>query len=163
MDREDLASSYEQVDFSSICEEVAMVYESLAFEEGKDLEAEIEEAIYTKGNKTQLKQLVTILIDNAIKHSLDNSDIQIKMHSNKKEVVLQVSNQSSIYSEDEIGNLFERFYRSENSRHDSESYGLGLSIAKVIVERHGGTITAWQSNGRMYFEVHLSTIRRTIS
>ena len=152
---------FDKINLSTICDEMVLTYESLAYEEGKLIASDISEDINIEGQEVQLRQLVTILLDNAIKHSLNSGSIQISLKQFKKEAVLKISNPSQSYSPDIMTNLFERFYQSEKSRQDTSSFGLGLAIAKAIVDRHHGSIKAWQSNGKLYFEVRFGITKRS--
>ncbi|WP_057490350.1 sensor histidine kinase [Streptococcus orisasini] len=147
--------NFTRVNLSKICEEMILSYESLAYEEGKLIEDQIADDVWVLGQESQLKQLITILLDNAIKYSLDKSVIHISLKQEKKKAVLQVSNPSQAYSEEVMDNLFERFYQAEGSRHSTSSFGLGLAIAKGIVKHHQGQVKAWQDKGAMFLEVRL--------
>ena len=147
--------NFTRVNLSKICEEMILSYESLAYEEGKLIEDQIADDVWVLGQESQLKQLITILLDNAIKYSLDKSIIHISLKQEKKKAVLQVSNPSQAYSEEVMDNLFERFYQAEGSRHSTSSFGLGLAIAKGIVKHHQGQVKAWQDKGAMFLEVRL--------
>ncbi|WP_200795913.1 sensor histidine kinase [Streptococcus equinus] len=146
---------FDKVNLSSICQEMILSYESLAYEEGKLIEDNISENIEVLGKESQLKQLITILLDNAIKHSLDKGKIKVDLLQEKKTAILRVSNPSQVYPDDVLNNLFERFYQAEDSRNSSSSFGLGLAIAKAIVEKHKGSIKVWQADGNLTFEVQL--------
>lgn len=155
LDDKDGREHFEKVNLSSICQEMILSYESLAYEEGKLIEDQIAENIEILGQESQLKQLVTILLDNAIKHSLDNGKITVELLQEKKTALLRVSNPSLVYPDEVLKNLFERFYQAEDSRNSSSSFGLGLAIAKAIVEKHKGSITVSQSDDQLTFEVQL--------
>nr|WP_286784211.1 HAMP domain-containing sensor histidine kinase [Streptococcus sp. UBA4344] len=146
---------FDKINFSSICQEMILSYESLAYEEGKLIEDNISENIEVLGQESQLKQLITILLDNAIKHSLDKGKIKVDLLQEKKTALLRVSNPSQVYPDDVLNNIFERFYQAEDSRNSSSSFGLGLAIAKAIVEKHKGSIKVWQVDGNLTFEVQL--------
>lgn len=119
----------------------SLEFESRAFEEGKNLEIEVKENIFYKGNEDKIKQLCSILIDNAIKHSQDNGDIKVRFKKESSKLHFSVYNTGTGIPESEREKVFERFYRSDSSRsRDTGGYGLGLSIAKSIVEIHRGKI-----------------------
>ena len=106
LDDKDGREHFEKVNLSSICQEMILSYESLAYEEGKLIEDQIAENIEILGQESQLKQLVTILLDNAIKHSLDNGKITVELLQEKKTALLRVSNPSLVYPD--VG--FEKFF-----------------------------------------------------
>lgn len=124
-------------------------FESTAFESGKTLEENIPENIMYKGNEASIKQLASILIDNAIKHSDRNGKIRVTLTSSGNKRILQVFNTGAGFNEEEKTKIFERFYRSDLSRsRETGGYGLGLSIAKSIVEQHSGNISCKGEEGK---------------
>ena len=99
-------------------------------------------------------RVISILLDNAIKHSSEKGMVEVNLSKNKDDIVLTVSNLGEGIPEGEEEKIFERFYRVDKSRNRSEKrYGLGLAIAKNIVEKHNGTITAHSSDGYTTFKV----------
>lgn len=124
---------------SNVVEEMALTYESVAFENEITYQYDIEEGITILGDDDELKQLVAILIDNAIKYTDSPGLISISLSRKGNHPVLEISNTGKGIPEEDIPHLFERFYTGNRSR-SNQSFGLGLPIAKTIVERHGGTI-----------------------
>jgi len=128
---------------------VALPFESTAFEAKIDFRLSIDDNITYKGQKEEIMQLTAILIDNAIKHT-DTSgvvEISLKQLSNKK--ILEVYNTGLGINHWEKSKIFERFYRSDKARsRTSESYGLGLGIAKSIVRNHKGKIDVQSLEGK---------------
>ncbi|MBY5033830.1 HAMP domain-containing histidine kinase [Streptococcus gallolyticus] len=140
-------------DLSAVCEEMLLTYESLAFEEGKVISEQIAPAVFVKGEEGQLKQLWAILLDNAIKHSKGGSQIDLQLSIRKKKACILVVNPAYPYPQEVLNNLFNRFYQAEESHHQAESFGLGLSIAKAIVAQHKGTIKVEQVDGQFLIQV----------
>lgn len=139
---------------SKIVEKRALVFESLAFENNIKIETKIEKDIMIKCNKTDIDEVVNILIDNAIKHSYKNSEIKVKLYKEKNVIVLDVINNGKNIPENEYDKIFERFYRSDKSRNrDSKRYGLGLAIAKNIVSNHNGQIKVFSKNEYTTFRI----------
>lgn len=131
-----------EFDLSSSVLSRSLEFECTAFEEHKRFEQNIKENMLYKGNEDAIKQLIGILIDNAIKHSNENGLIRVTLNSNGNKKILQVYNTGNGLRNDEKDKIFNRFYRSDMSRsRETGGYGLGLSIAKSIAEAHGGTIT----------------------
>ena len=133
-----------EVDFSEIVEGTSLNFEPVAFEKGVMIDPQIDSEVTLIGNATQLNQLSHILIDNAVKYSEENSTVTIKLKKNSDGVEFSVNNFGSVISEDDLEHIFDRFYRAEKSR-TTKGYGLGLSIAKKIVESTNGKLTV-QSN-----------------
>lgn len=137
------------VDFSKTVLNTTLEFESKAFEENKHMEYEIASDITLTGNEQELKQLVSILVDNAIKHSGADGEIKIKLYKVKEKIVFSVFNTGEGIDEDEKGKIFERFYRSDASRsRETGGFGLGLSIAKSITETHKGKIMVDTEKGK---------------
>ena len=145
----------ETLDFSKLVGGEVLPFETLAYEKGKRIETDIEPDIYTEGNPNQLRQLVSILLDNALSHGTTD-DIGLSLRKEKHHASLTVSNGAEAMSAGQPERLFERFYRSDEARGEEGShYGLGLSIAKAVVEAHGGQIRAEYKNGKAVFTVTL--------
>lgn len=140
--------------FSKIVEMSILTFESIIFEKNIKLDYNIQENIILLCNSNQIKQLLSILIDNAIKHCSLNGEIIISLKKEKGNIVLNVTNQGKEIPKQERENIFERFYRVDESRNRNENrYGLGLSIAKNIVTNHDGTIHVNCENGYTTFKV----------
>jgi len=139
---------------SKIVEKRTLVFESLAFENNVEIESKIEKDIMFKCNQVDIDEVVSILIDNAIKHSYKNSEIKVNLYKEKNNIVLDVINNGKDIPDDECEKIFERFYRSDKSRNrDSNRYGLGLAIAKNIVNNHNGQIKAFSKNNYTTFKI----------
>lgn len=91
-------------------------------------------------NETMLNQLSHILIDNAIKYSVIDGIVKIKLLKQNNKLIFSVNNKGNVISKDEIAHIFDRFYRAEKSR-TTKGYGLGLSIAQNITNSIGGKIS----------------------
>lgn len=145
----------ESLDFSRLVTGETLAFESLAFDKGKTFIIEIEEAIILMGNPSQLTQLVSILLDNAIRHSTGR-EIGISLVRRPHTALLTVTNDGNEISPEKIQHLFERFYRVDEARNsESNHYGIGLSIAKAIAEKHGGNIDVFWQDGKISFTVNL--------
>lgn len=117
--------------------------ESVVFESGKELCIDIEPDLMLIGEEERLQQVAIILLDNACKHAPVGSVIQINLQKQGDFITLQVINEGEGIPAEHLDKIFERFYRADESRaRDTGGYGLGLSIAKTIVNSHNGTITA---------------------
>lgn len=132
------------VNLSDTVFETTLPFEAVAFESNKNitLETDIDSNINIEGDQNQIKQLTSILLDNAIKYSLDDGPINISLKTDGNKAVLKVNNMSEPIPKDELNNIFDRFYKVDKSRTRTDnSYGLGLPIAKEIVNAHKGKIT----------------------
>ncbi len=134
--------------------EVTMPFESVAFESGISLECELTDQIFINGNEQQLKQVVAILTDNAIKHCYYGGRVLVNILQYKNKCHISVSNTGEPIPDELKSKIFERFFRSDESRNREENrYGLGLAIAKQIIDNHNGTILVNCENGYTTFEV----------
>ncbi len=145
----------ETLDFSKLADGEVLPFESLAFEKGKRIESDIEQDLFVEGNPNQLRQLVSILLDNALEHGTGEV-IELSLHRERHTARLTVSNDAAKMSEEKLSRLFERFYRADEARSgDGSHYGLGLSIAKAVTETHGGEIRAQYGDGKIHVTVSL--------
>ena len=124
---------------SAICEEMALTYESVAFEKHIDFTYEIDEDIQISGNEDEIRQLLAIMIDNALKNVNEKGRIYLKCKREQNQACIEVVNTGHGIEPEDLEHIFERFYTTDKSRNRG-SFGLGLSIAKAIVDRHGGII-----------------------
>lgn len=131
-----------------------LTFEGKAYENGIKLDYDIEDNIMFNINEDSIKQLVEILLDNAIKYSLKNKVINVSLKKINNNIILSVSNEGVAIKKSEEEKIFERFYRADISRNRKDNrYGLGLAIAKNIVLNHGGVISASSNNGLTTFKV----------
>ena len=145
----------EELDFSHVVTGESMVFETFAFENGKALQSNIEEGIVLTGNQNQLTQVISVLLDNALRYAT-GSQIELNLKKQGHSAVLSVSNEGEEISQEKLKHLFDRFYRVDDARNSEENhYGLGLSIAQAVVQKHGGTISASCSDGKVTFTVQL--------
>ena len=132
-----------------------LTFEGIAFEKNIKMDYHIEPDIVIKMNENAIKQVIEILLDNAIKHSKEKGKIEVYL-TNNNNIELSVSNQGEPIPKGEEEKIFERFYRIDKSRNRNENrYGLGLAIAKNIITLHKGTIKAYSKNGKTTFQISL--------
>jgi two-component system sensor histidine kinase CiaH len=113
---------------------------SLARQKGISLIIEGDEAV-VHVTAPEIIEAVVILLDNAIKYSPAKSVVRISVKKNDLTAVISVSDQGVGISPADVTHIFKRFYRADKSRSQADGYGLGLSIAKRIVESYGGSIS----------------------
>lgn len=131
-------------------------FEAIAYENNLRLECNIDEEIEFLGDKDEISQLVGILVDNAIKHSYTDKEVTVNLHLQKQNIVLSVKNIGDTIKEEELTKIFDRFYRLDEARdRERGGYGLGLAIAKSIVEKYRGKIYATSSNNETMFIVEI--------
>ena len=130
-----------------------LTFEGRAFEKDIKLSYEIEDNINILMDEDSIKELVEILLDNAIKHSKKNGSIKVSLKKDSQ-VTLLVQNEGDPIPKGEEEKIFERFYRVDKSRKRKDNrYGLGLAIAKNIVLSHKGKIKASSLDGITTFQV----------
>lgn len=145
MDETDSHLEKNVVDLSKAVQDVAALFEGMAEFNGKNLMLNIEDDIKVSGDEAALRRLISTLCENAVKHAPEDSDIQISLTQSGKSVVFTTENaMKEPLSEEALNHLFDRFYRADESRSKEENsgFGIGLSIARAITEKHGGTIKA---------------------
>ena len=146
----------EQFDLSKAVQEAAEPFIGMAEFEGKTFTTDIEPEVHIKGDEAAIRQLVGIFCDNAVKYAKEEGEIRLDLHHKGKKVKLDFSNDCSEKVEEEtLRRLFERFYRADASRTKDgkkTGYGIGLAIAKAIVEKQGGKVTVKQDeNLKIHF------------
>lgn len=124
-------------------------FEAMARTQGKNLCRDIEDGINLYGDENSITQLVGILMDNAVKYSIPDEDIQVSLKRKGKKVQLEVLNKTESIPKGNLNVLFERFYRTDSSRNsETGGSGIGLSIAYSIVKAHKGKISAFSEDGK---------------
>ena len=127
----------------------ALPFECQAFESQKNFILNIEEDIYLNGSEQHIKQMTGIFIDNALKYSKDGGTVRVSLTKEDNKAVLAVYNTGSGVPEEDVDKLFERFYRSDESRARSTGgYGLGLAIAKSIIDKHKFKVQVENQEGK---------------
>lgn len=153
---ENIATQMETLELDRLVGGEALPFESVAFEKGLTFQCDIAENIYVRGNAAQLKQLTTILIDNAIRHCEQGKEIVLTLSSDRNYAVLSVVNDGDEIPPEHRKEIFERFYRIDSVRNgDAGHYGLGLAIAKSIMVAHHGKIEVLCYDGKVEFVAHI--------
>ena len=152
----------ERLNFSLLVSGETLPFESLAYEKGRRIEAQIESDLTVVGNANQLRQVVSILLDNALSHGCGDT-VELTLRREKRLAVLAVVNEAAAVDSDKLAQVFDRFYRTDEARGDADAhYGLGLSIAKAAVTAHGGEIRAEYREGKMIFSVAIPTVKADV-
>lgn len=136
----------ERVDFSFLMTSTVLTFEPIVFDDRKKLTYEVQDKIFVAGDAQRLQQLLSILLDNAVKYCPPGGLITINLKEiDKKTALLTVFNEGEPIPKEELAQIFQRFYRIDQSRSAHGSFGLGLAIAEGIVREHGGEI--WVESG----------------
>lgn len=142
---------------SDMVEEMAQAFQGPARSQEKELSVSVQPMLSYTGDEKAMRQLVSILLDNALKYSPPGGKIALCLEKRNKTLQLTVSNTAAVPVEKEqLEHLFDRFYRADQSRNtQTGGYGLGLSIAKSIVAAHKGKIRAESPDGTS-LSIHIS-------
>lgn len=133
------------IDFplSDVTEEVADSFVMMAKAQNKKFTSSIEPYLTLHGDEKSIRQLISVLLDNALKYADPEGVISLELEKKGRNIRLSVYNTTAHISQEDTAHLFERFYRSDKSRNsDTGGYGIGLSIASAVVTAHKGKITA---------------------
>ena len=153
---ENVTPQMEYIDFSRLVAGEMLPFESVAFEKGLVLNSNITNGITVEGNSTQLKQLISILLDNAICHSKPDGEVRLTLTKDHGIAEISVINKGDEIPAEHRERIFERFYRVDTARNgEDKHYGLGLAIAKAIVDAHHGHIEVNCYNGLVEFHVRM--------
>lgn len=138
------ALRHDEVDLSSIVDEAALEFDAVAFERGCSIDSRVAGNIVVRGDADQLGRVIRTLLDNATKYAERNSPVRVRLTQTGGHAQLTVTNRGPMIKPEDLGHLFDRFYRTDKarSRQETGGYGLGLVIAKSTVEAHGGKIWA---------------------
>ena len=148
--------SYGEMDYSRRVAEICLQMEALFFEEGMELEVDLEQNIILKhAIEGQVEEVLRIFLDNGRKYADKPSTLYVKLYREKNMAVLSVDSAGRSLSKEEFEKILARFTRLDEARSQSESFGLGLSIAKEIAGNHKGKIYGYGKNGRNCFVLAL--------
>ena len=136
---------------SELVDETASAFLPIAKAQEKELCIHIQPDLAWCGHGDSIRQLVSVLLDNALKYSPKGSEIQLRLEKKNKSILLCVENESmQALDKAHLENMFDRFYRGDSSRSSkTQGYGIGLSIAKAIVTSHKGRISANAEGDRL--------------
>lgn len=140
-DQTEQAVRLEPICLSDLLERTLLSVETMLYEKGISLQQQIQADISVNGNLDKAEQVIQILLDNACKYTNTGGTIEVCLHRQRKDAVLMVSNTGEGIAPEQIDKIFDRFYRVDDSRKHTGSYGLGLAIAKSLVEQMGATLS----------------------
>ena len=146
MDEDGNVLNCSEVAFGELVNDTVSEFEGLAKGRGKTLTANVDKTVTVTGDEALLYRLVGILMDNAIKYCDNGGEIFVSLTCGRH-AVLTVENTYVAVGETELDRLFDRFYRADKARKFTGGYGIGLSMAKAIAEKHKGEISAYKKDG----------------
>ena len=145
---------FREEDLSDIAQKTCLAFEAVAFEESVMIRTDIDKNIMFDCSKDEIEQMLSTILDNAIKHSYADSEVNVSLKKASKNIIINITNTGDPIVSGDEERIFERFYRADKSRNrQSNRYGLGLAIAKSIVIRHGGSIRAYSKDLLTTFEI----------
>lgn len=146
--------NYTDNNISKIVEKTCLVFDSIAYENDLKISTDIERDVIMKSSSEDIERLISIIIDNAIKHSYKKMTIDVILKKNKNSINIKIINRGDPIKDGDEDKIFDRFYRGDKSHNrDNNRYGLGLAIAKKIVENHNGKITAKSEDKMTCFDI----------
>ena len=149
MDEENIKSAFTEFDLSEAVTKIAGSFAAVAEATNKKYQMKIQPGLKFFGDEGSIEQLVSTLVDNAMKYSDEEGNIEITLNTSKKGLKVEVYNTVEHLDVENLDKLFDRFYREDFSRsRDTGGYGIGLSIAKSIVEAHHGKISVKSEDGK---------------
>lgn len=155
MDEEGTKLEMKEFDISDAVADTVSAFMPAARSGGKELTVSICEHARYSGDEASIRQVVSILMDNALKYCDGGGEIKLTLTCERRPV-LTVENSYAAVGNVEIERLFDRFYRADKARTWGTGFGIGLSIAKAIVEKHRGNISAYNiDNEKIGFKVKL--------
>lgn len=161
---EAVTPQWETIDLSRLVRGEALPFESMVYEKGVSLSVEIAEQLTVNGSSSQLRQLTSILLDNALEHCGPRKEISLTLGSQRHFALLSVQNDGPEIPPEQRAQMFERFYRLDPARTGKEDqeahYGLGLAIAKAITKAHHGRIEVICRDGWVVFMVRIPLSRK---
>ena len=149
-----LRHSGSRTDMSNLTEDCILTFEAVAFEHGHTITRVLTPDLIVSGEEGGVRRLVEILLDNAIKYASPDTPISLSLQRSRDSALLRVTNTCDTISQEELPQLFARFYRGDAAR-SSEGFGLGLPIAKELARQYHGKIGAEMNDDRIEFTVEL--------
>ncbi len=136
---------------SELADEAACAFHPMAKAQNKELCVHIQPDITWRGHEDSIRQLISVLLDNALKYSPEGSETRLQLERRNRSIILRVENESTqALDKAHLDSMFDRFYRGDSSRSSkTQGYGIGLSIARAIVTSHRGKISASADGNRL--------------
>ena len=151
-----VSMAFSPLDLSQLTNSTVLPFDAVFFEKELILDCQVQDGIQVRGSAQHLRQVIEILLDNAQKYSTPQTTVSLRLcKTGHAACRLSVSNHGHPISQEDLRNIFKRFYRIDPARSMNHSYGLGLSIAQQIVGEHKGQIWAESRNGVNTFTIQL--------
>lgn len=151
-----LSLELSRVNLTRMLEQITYEFRPMMQEKGLEYECHLEKDLYCNCDVNKLQRVFDNLMRNAINYSYENTKILVFLEREEENVRIVFENQGATISEEKLGRIFEQFYRLDTTRSSkSGGAGLGLAIAKEIVELHQGTLKAESRDERIRFVAHL--------
>ncbi len=151
---------YLPFDLSEVVNGVLLSMEPIAFEKEIMIQESIKDDVFVKGDADEIKRLIVILVDNAIKYCNVSGEIITELNVDGNNGCFLIKNSGTVIEAKDKDIIFERFYRSNKERErKTQSYGIGLSIAKLTCQKHGFTIKAFPENNKTCFKVMFKVLK----
>lgn len=145
-----------EVKFGKLIKEISDSFHTMLVQKNQKLELMVDEKLSVYGNEKEIRQLGTILMDNAVKYTPDGGKMRISLKRKEKMAVLDFYNECESLPQGDLNRLFDRFYRTDSSRsRESGGYGSGLSVAKAVVKNHKGKISVKAQEKGILFTVKI--------
>lgn len=146
-------TAFADIELSELVSEELLPFEPVYFERGLTLESELEPGLTVSGSPRHLRQVLSILLDNALRYSPQGAEVRVALRRQGQNALLTVTNPGNLNRE-ECRKIFLRFYRLDTAR-SGGGYGLGLPIARAIAEDHGGKLWAESREGLVTLSAQL--------
>lgn len=148
--------AYSRVNLTRMLEQLTYEFKPMLLDKNLECVLEVAPDISVKYDVDKIQRVFDNLLRNAVNYSFDNGTVHIAVIQNEENIIIKFTNQGNNIPKEKLERIFEQFYRLDTARSSkSGGAGLGLAIAKEIVELHGGTITAKSENEEIEFEVTL--------
>ena len=158
MEEENPALTMESLAPGTMLRETAEPFQAMAEFSGKEMKVEADDGLRITGNRPSLQRLMSTLLDNAVKYTPEGGDILAEAAAEGKNAVIRVSNTvEKPMTKEQCAQLFNRFYRADESRSKEKQggFGIGLAIAAAIAEKHGGSMDAAMEGNRLSISAKL--------
>lgn len=140
--------NFDKVDLTDIVESVVLETEVLAFERDIEMESDVARDVFVTARQADVEKLVYSLMENAMKYTGEKGKITVTLKAERRKAVLKIRNTGEGIPREVLPKIFTRFYRVDEAHTESGSFGLGLAIAKAIVDSNNGTIGVDSEQGQ---------------